>query len=165
MRKAFLFLALLSLGISSGFAQCDPATPVTMNEEGSSSKGSLNKSSLLVSTTWLVEHLKDPSLVLIQIGQKEGYEAGHIPGARFLSYMDISTPSGKGLTLELPKIDELKSTLEKIGISDNSRIVLYYGSDWVSPTTRVFFTLDYIGLGGQTSILDGGLPVRLPSRA
>jgi len=28
----------------------------------------------------------------------------------------------------------------------------------VSPTTRVFFTLDYLGLGAHASILDGGLP-------
>jgi thiosulfate/3-mercaptopyruvate sulfurtransferase len=155
MRKAFLFVSLLCLGMISGFAQCDPATPVTMNNEG----GSSGKSSLMVSTTWLADHLKDPSLVLIQIGPKEGYEAGHIPGARFLSPMDISTPSGKGLTLELPQVEELKSTLERLGISNDSRIVLYYGSDWVSPTTRVFFTLDYFGLGERTSILDGGLPV------
>ncbi|MBZ5536246.1 MAG: sulfurtransferase [Acidobacteriia bacterium] len=159
MRKAILFFTLLSMGMIRGFAQCDPATPVTMNNEGGSSRESSDRSSLLVSTTWLADHLKDPSLVLIQIGPKEGYEAGHIAGARFLSLMDISTPSGKGLTLELPKVDELKSTLEGLGISNNSRIVLYYGTDWVSPTTRVFFTLDYLGLGDRTSILDGGLPV------
>jgi thiosulfate/3-mercaptopyruvate sulfurtransferase len=30
--------------------------------------------------------------------------------------------------------------------------------DWVTPTARVFLTLDYLGLGERTSILDGGLP-------
>jgi len=28
----------------------------------------------------------------------------------------------------------------------------------VSPTTRLYFTLDVFGLGGNTSILDGGMP-------
>jgi thiosulfate/3-mercaptopyruvate sulfurtransferase len=28
----------------------------------------------------------------------------------------------------------------------------------VTPTARVYFTLDYLGLGDRTSILDGGLP-------
>jgi thiosulfate/3-mercaptopyruvate sulfurtransferase len=45
---------------------------------------------------------------------------------------------------------------ESLGVSNDSRIVLYWGKDWVSPTTRVFLTLDYLGLGDRTSILDGG---------
>ncbi|MGB7624754.1 MAG: sulfurtransferase [Terriglobia bacterium] len=153
MRKTMLLVGLLAYGISFGMAQCDPGTPVTANAENSSTHNTL-----LVSTAWLEEHLKDQSLVLIHVGEKKDYEAGHIPGAQFLPYMDISTPHGKGLTLELPAVDELRSTLERLGISNNSRIVVYFGRDWVSPTTRVFFTLDFMGLGDQTSLLDGGLP-------
>jgi thiosulfate/3-mercaptopyruvate sulfurtransferase len=152
MRKTFLLAGLLVYGISWGMAQCDPGTPVTAQAENTLTHGTL-----LVSTAWLAEHLRDQSLVLIQVGEKQDYEAGHIPGAQFLPYMDISTPHGKGLTLELPAVEELRSTLEKLGISNNSRIVLYFGRDWVSPTTRVFFTLDFMGLGNQTSLLDGGL--------
>jgi len=43
-------------------------------------------------------------------------------------------------------------------VTDKSRVVVYFGKDWVTPTARVFFTLDYLGLGDRTSILDGGLP-------
>jgi thiosulfate/3-mercaptopyruvate sulfurtransferase len=43
-------------------------------------------------------------------------------------------------------------------VTDKSRIVVYFSKDWVTPTTRVFFTLDYLGFGDRTSILDGGLP-------
>jgi 3-mercaptopyruvate sulfurtransferase SseA len=32
----------------------------------------------------------------------------------------------------------------------------YWSKDGYSPTTRVFLTLDYLGLGDKTSILDGG---------
>src|SRR4029453_2618248 len=59
--------------------------------------------------------------------------------------------------LEMPAPDDLRSRLERLGISDASRIIVYYGKDWVSPTTRVIFTLDYAGLGTRTSLLDGGM--------
>ncbi len=47
--------------------------------------------------------------------------------------------------------------LQQLGISDDSRIVVYFGQDWVSPSTRVVFTLQYAGLGERTSLLDGGI--------
>jgi thiosulfate/3-mercaptopyruvate sulfurtransferase len=114
--------------------------------------------SLIVTTDWLANHLNDDSLVLLQVGEKEEFAASHIPRAQLIQPADISTPRGQGLTLELPAIDQLKAVFEKLGVSDNSRIVLYFGKDWVTPTARVFMTLDYLGLGDQTSILDGGFP-------
>jgi thiosulfate/3-mercaptopyruvate sulfurtransferase len=114
--------------------------------------------SLIVSTEWLAKHLNDESLVLLQVGDKAEYEAAHIPGAQLISTADISTPRGSGLILELPPVAQLQTTFEKFGVTDKSRIVVYFGKDWVTPTARVFMTLDYLGLGGRTSILDGGLP-------
>ena len=114
--------------------------------------------SLIVSTDWLAKHLNDDSLVLLQVGEKQEYLAGHIPGAQLIALADISTPRGQGLVLELPPVDQLKATFEKLGVTDKSRIVVYFGKDWVTPTARVFFTLDYLGFGDHTSILDGGLP-------
>jgi len=114
--------------------------------------------SLIVTTDWLAKHLNDDSLVLLQVGEKDEYMSSHIPRAQFIQLADISTPRGQGLTLELPTLDQLKATFEKLGVSDNSRIVIYFGKDWVTPTARVFLTLDYLGFGDRTSILDGGLP-------
>ncbi len=114
--------------------------------------------SLLVSTDWLARHLNDDLLVLLQVGDKDEYLAGHIPGGQFITLADISTPRGSGLALELPPVAQLQAVFEKLGVTDKSRIVVYFGKDWVSPTARVFFTLDYLGLGERTSILDGGLP-------
>jgi len=113
---------------------------------------------MIVSTEWLAKHLNDDSLVLLQVGEKNEYSAAHIPGAEYMALEDISTPRGEGLALELPSIAQLKTTFEKLGISDKSRIVIYFSKDWVTPAARVFFTLDYLGLGERTSILDGGLP-------
>jgi len=117
------------------------------------------RKSLVVSTEWLAQHLRDESLVLLQVGEKAEYTAAHIPGAQFIALADISTPRGEGLALELPSVNQLKTAFEKLGVSDKSRIVVYFSKDWVTPTARVFLTLDYLGMGDRTSILDGGLPV------
>jgi thiosulfate/3-mercaptopyruvate sulfurtransferase len=114
--------------------------------------------SLIVSTEWLAQHLNDSSLVLLQVGEKDEYVAEHIPGAQFITLADISTPRGEGLALELPPVAQLKAAFEKLGVTDKSRIIIYFSKDWVTPTARVFLTLDYLGLGDRTSILDGGLP-------
>ncbi|HXT62764.1 MAG TPA: sulfurtransferase [Pyrinomonadaceae bacterium] len=116
------------------------------------------RKSMVVSTDWLAIHLNDKSLVLLHVGDKKEYDAAHIPGAQFIQTSDISTPRGSGLILELPPVDQLKATFEKFGVTDNSRIIVYFGKDWVTPTSRVYFTLDYLGLGDRTSILDGGMP-------
>ncbi|HEX5704969.1 MAG TPA: sulfurtransferase [Pyrinomonadaceae bacterium] len=129
------------------------ASPVWLNDAHAKVR-----SSMIVTTDWVAKHLNDKSLVLLQVGDRKEYDAAHIPGAQFIQTSDISTPRGQGLALELPPVEQLKATFEKLGISDNSRIVVYFSKDWVTPTSRVYFTLDYLGLGDRTSILDGGLP-------
>jgi thiosulfate/3-mercaptopyruvate sulfurtransferase len=114
--------------------------------------------SMIVSTEWLAKHLNDDGLVLLHVGDKKEYDAAHIPGAQYIQNSDISTPRGSGLILELPPVDQLKANFEKFGVTDKSRIIVYFGKDWVTPTSRVYFTLDYLGLGDRTSILDGGMP-------
>ena len=116
---------------------------------------------VVVSTDWLAKHLNDPNLVLLHVGNRKEYDAGHIPGARYVTLDDISVSSHdpeNGLMLEMPKPDSLRARLEALGISSDSRVVVYYGNDWVSPATRVIFTLDYAGLGAGSALLDGGMP-------
>jgi thiosulfate/3-mercaptopyruvate sulfurtransferase len=114
---------------------------------------------LLVDAAWLQKHIHDPNLVLLQVGDKDSFEAGHIAGARAVTLSDIhiSDHTTKGLILEMPPPDELRKRLEAVGISDDSRVIVYYGKDWVTPTTRILFTLNYAGLGANSSILNGGL--------
>ena len=115
---------------------------------------------LLVTSAWLADHLTDPNLVLLHVGDRAEYDSAHIPGARYVSMRDVSVSSmdhEKGLMLEMPSPDSLRAMLQRLGISNDSRVVVYYGSDWVSPSTRVIFTLDYAGLGAQSSLLDGGM--------
>ena len=121
----------------------------------------LTRSDLVVTSDWLATQLKNPKLVLFHIGEKSEYDAGHIPGARFLQLQDISSPMTRdttALALEMLHTDQLRERLEQLGISDDSRIVVYFGNDWLSPSTRVLLTLQYAGLGAKASLLDGGMP-------
>ncbi len=110
-----------------------------------------------VSTGWLAGHLKDPDLVLLHVGEEAEYKAGHIPGARFVRLSDVSV-SAEGRTLEMPAADDLRRRLRALGVTDRSKVVVYFGSDWVSPATRILFTLQTAGLGDRADLLDGGLP-------
>lgn len=116
------------------------------------------RGAMLVSTGWLAQNLRDPNLVILHIGPRPGY-ASHIPGARYVSLDDISVSdhSGAGNMLELPSAADLSRRLAGLGISDNSRIVVVYDQDWISPATRILFTLGVAGLGNRASLLDGGM--------
>jgi thiosulfate/3-mercaptopyruvate sulfurtransferase len=133
----------------------------TVGATAAAQTGKLTRNDLLVTSDWLATQLTNPKLVLFHIGEKPEYDAGHIPGARFLELQDVSSPMTRDTTklaLEMLPADQLRQRLEQLGISDDSRIVIYYGNDWVSPSTRTLLTLQYGGLGARASILDGGLP-------
>jgi thiosulfate/3-mercaptopyruvate sulfurtransferase len=150
--KKLLFSVLLLIVLLAG-------SPSNAQQKTAASPASAPREPMLVTVDWLADHLNDPSLVLLQIGDKKDYDKGHIPGAQFLEYESISTPHNHGVTLmlELPPVEQLVSVFERLGISNRSHIILYFGTNWVSPTTRVYWTLDYLGLGDRTSILNGGL--------
>lgn len=115
---------------------------------------------LLVSSEWLAERLDSENLVLLHVGPEEDFAAEHIPGAVLISTMEFSHPDSHGdgpLVLELPEPEAFQSALRRWGVSEDSRIVVYWGGEWVTPTARAVFTLDWAGLGDRTSLLDGGL--------
>jgi thiosulfate/3-mercaptopyruvate sulfurtransferase len=134
MRRVLLALLLAS---SPGFAQGGPH--------------------LLLSPAQLNNELRDPRLVLLHIGPREDYIAGHIAGARFVTLESISTPPSHPVALELPDEAALRQTLESLGVNDNSRIVVTFGANWVSIGTRLMWTLQAAGLGAQSRFLDGGV--------
>ncbi len=109
-----------------------------------------------VSTGWLAGRLKDPDLVLLHVGEEGEYKAGHIPGARFIRQTDLAADTG-GRSLEMLSAADLRTKLQAMGVTDRSKVVVYFGKDWVSPATRVLFTLNAAGLGGRADLLDGGM--------
>jgi thiosulfate/3-mercaptopyruvate sulfurtransferase len=120
-------------------------------------------SPLLVDVEWLSQHLSDRGLVVLHVGDKAEYDAAHIQGARFITEEDVAAPhdmsNPKDMMLELPALEVLRTKVASFGISDDSRIVVYFGKNGaVQSATRIIFTLEYLGLGARTSLLNGGLP-------
>lgn len=129
----FLSVAIVLLPAAAGLAQQPKPRP-----------------DVVVSTQWLAAHLSDPKLVIIHAGDPDNYRTAHIPGARSLPGNKFTAPG-----TELPPDDQLKAALEGIGISDDSRVVIY-SPDWGPIASRLFFTLDYLGFN-NAALLDGGI--------
>jgi thiosulfate/3-mercaptopyruvate sulfurtransferase len=118
--------------------------------------GGDEKVPLLVTPAWLAAHLNDPDLVVLNVAQNiRSYRTGHIPGSRFLWYNSIAAPTQE-LNAELAPLAQLDTVLEGLGVSTNSRIILCGVMGNVSLTARTYVTLQYLGMGDRTSILDGG---------
>ncbi|HMC57366.1 MAG TPA: rhodanese-like domain-containing protein [Gemmatimonadaceae bacterium] len=123
-----------------------------------------NRSRFLISPAALAQRMDDRNLVLLHFGERAQYDSAHIGGARFVSLQDISVSGAQspdGLTLQLPAPEDLRTRLAALGVGDSSFVVVYFGKDWISPTTRMLFTLDYAGLGDRSAMLDGGMPAWL----
>lgn len=113
---------------------------------------------IVVSAAWLAQHVTDPDLVLLHVGARATYDAGHIANARYVDYrttLAAGDGSGSTLSLEMLPPDVLRERLAGLGISDASRIVVYQSDDQWTQSTRVMLTLDYAGLA-KVSWLDGG---------
>ncbi len=66
------------------------------------------------------------------------------------------TTQPRGTTSRCCRLPVLRERLAALGISDASHVVVYFSQEWISPATRVMFTLDYAGLE-RVSLLDGGV--------
>ncbi|MFZ5623373.1 MAG: sulfurtransferase [Gemmatimonadota bacterium] len=109
---------------------------------------------VFVSTAWLSGHLGDPSVVIVHVDRdRKVFDAGHLPGARFLPLGAIVV-TRDGLPNELPPVAQLDSVFESLGVTNESRVV-FYGDPLGA--ARAFFTLDVLGHGDRAAILDGGL--------
>jgi thiosulfate/3-mercaptopyruvate sulfurtransferase len=108
---------------------------------------------MLVSTTWLRQHLHDRQLTIVDVGDADAWAKGHIHGARFVAMSDLAIARDE-VPNELPEPLRLEAVLRNAGLSDRGKIVVY-SRDPVH-AARAFFTLDYAGRGGDTAILDGG---------
>jgi thiosulfate/3-mercaptopyruvate sulfurtransferase len=138
-------LALVMLGVGAGAAAA------------ASCGGHGTGESLVVSTRWLADHIKDANLVVLAVGEKADYDAEHIAGSQFLEYRPVGVKGETGLTLELPPMDQLAEVFSKLGVGNDSRVVVYRLKDWLTQAARVIVTLDAMGLGKNAALLDGNL--------
>jgi thiosulfate/3-mercaptopyruvate sulfurtransferase len=112
---------------------------------------------ILVTPLWLNEHLKDPGLVILQVNTVEmDYNKEHIAGARFLwtGSLAPNTPQG---AFNAPDPKTAADIIQQLGISNDSHVVLCHVYNEVTPTARMFLTLEHFGMRGQVSFLNGGL--------
>jgi thiosulfate/3-mercaptopyruvate sulfurtransferase len=146
VRRLLRSLALLTFASRAATAQSlAPAAPDP-------------RAPLLVTAEWLSQHLRDPNLVLLHVGTAADYPAAHIPGARLVSVADVAvSDTARKLNVEMPGAEPLRARLAALGVSDRSRVVVYFASDMVYQTTRILFTLFYAGLGERAALLDGGM--------
>lgn len=111
---------------------------------------------MLVSTQWLAGHLTDSAVVILHVARERAdYDAGHIPGARFLAVDQISVTRGK-VSNELAPAEELKKVFQSLGVGDRTRVVLY-GERQGLWAARAWLTLDYLGHGDKAALLDGNI--------
>lgn len=114
------------------------------------------RSEMLVSTSWLQDHLGERDLVVLYVGRgRSEYEAGHIPGARFLP-LDELVEQHKDSLNDLSSVASLQAVFESLGVGDGTRVVLY-GEGGGLLAARAYFTLDYLGHGDRAALLDGGM--------
>ena len=115
------------------------------------------RDSLLVSPAWLAQHLDDPQVIVLHVTHAMGgggdFARAHVPGAREVDYMRI-TRTADSLSTEVPPLEEMRTLFQGLGISDDSRVVVY--ADEAPMATRAIFTLHLLGVRGA-GLLDGGL--------
>ena len=117
----------------------------------------------LVSTEWLAARLDADDLVIVDAtmhlpdvprNARAEFEAGHIPGARFLdlaSFIDADSPVPKAV----PTPAQFAERMTALGIAPGSRIVLYDDSA-IASAARAWFILTRYG-ERKVAILDGGI--------
>lgn len=88
---------------------------------------------------------------------RQTYEAGHLPGARFVS-MDNDMggkKSGTNGRHPLPTRQEVVAAMRRLGVNDNHQVVVYDQCEGMY-ATRVWWTLNWLS-HRHVAVLDGGL--------
>lgn len=112
---------------------------------------------ILVSPQWVNEHLSDPTLVILQVNALQfEYDKEHIAGARHLwpGWLAPDSPVG---AFNVPDAKTVTTVLQRLGINKNSKVVICHVRNEVSVSSRMFLTMEQVGLKGRVSFLNGGL--------
>jgi thiosulfate/3-mercaptopyruvate sulfurtransferase len=118
----------------------------------------------LVQPAWLLEHLGDPDLAVVDcrfaLGDPAAGErdwlSGHVPGAAFLDLKrDLAGPPGAGGRHPLPGADDFAAAARRAGIGERVRVVAYDEAG-EGGAARLWWLLRHFG-HGDAAVLDGGL--------
>ena len=124
--------------------------------------GRVSKFGPLVSADWLSAHLDAEDLLVIDLrwyldgrSGRDGYLAGHIPGAVFVDLeRDITGRDGPGRH-PLPNREQFQEAMREAGVEPESGVVVYDDQGGYS-AARLWWLLRYFG-HPLVAVLDGGL--------
>jgi len=113
---------------------------------------------LLVNADWVAQKIEQKApLVILHAGTQADYDQGHIAGAQ-LVFADqfIVRQDAQGRSTEMRPLAELTAWVRSLGITEKSLVVVYAGRS-VTMSTRLFLTLDLLGVRNLV-YLNGGFP-------
>jgi thiosulfate/3-mercaptopyruvate sulfurtransferase len=105
----------------------------------------------LVETDWVAAHANDANVRVVDMRQN-GYAAGHVPGAVYLSPVAIRDANSPPTFLPTPAAFE--TMMAGLGISDSTRVVVYDERGGIY-AARLWWILNYYG-HANVALMNGG---------
>jgi thiosulfate/3-mercaptopyruvate sulfurtransferase len=110
----------------------------------------------IVSVTWLHDQLKDPELIILDTILEMPLEDIQIKGARTFDLKNKFNDNNSPLPNTVPSPETFARNCRKLGINNNSKIVVYNATILYS-SPRAWWLFKVMG-HKNVRILDGGLP-------
>ena len=154
----FILIVALKLLVSCGTEKSQPGSVASDTME------------TLVTAEWLSQHINDSDLVILDctvliemdssggmlaVSGRAQYEEGHIPSAGFADLTGDLSDADSPFEYALPTPEQFCAVMSKLGVGDNSRVVLYDATNSVW-AARVWWMLRWVGFD-RAALLDGGL--------
>lgn len=134
----------------------------------------------LVETDWLVEHLHDPHIRIVDmrgyvrnvereepggkkvqealyVGAREEYEQEHIPGAVYIDWSSDIVDPDDVVEAQIAPAERFAEIMGRLGIGDQHLVVAYDAHPASQFSTRLWWALNYYG-HTQVVVLNGGFP-------
>ncbi|MCE2423162.1 MAG: sulfurtransferase [Gemmatimonadetes bacterium] len=109
---------------------------------------------ILESARWAVRNAPGEDVVLLHVMMDADSPSQVAEGAFLINYHRI-TDDRDGLEVELAPVNQLVDVFRSLGVSNHTRVVVI--GDPAHVAGRVFVTLDYLGHGDMTTVVDGGI--------
>lgn len=105
----------------------------------------------LVDTAWVAAHAADADVRVVDM-RSSGFEAGHVPGAVYLSPVAIRDAARPPTFLPTPQA--FAATMASLGVTDRTRVVAYDERGGIY-AARLWWILNYFG-HSNVSLMNGG---------